>query len=388
MSFVENVNKLATDLTSQVRVNLDTIVSNLNSINTVATDMDNINSVVLDLSNVDAVAADLTNIDTVSSNINNVNTVSSNIADVDTVADNILDVTSIVDNIVPNLPEILQADINAGIATTKASESQLHAWESEASRMTSDSYATEPEDVFVKVYTSNADGTFTATDTTEYSSFHWKQKAEELVVAELIDDITPSTVRVYSSIKTQELHDAQASTIAALATAQAQISNATTPAFASIPKYPLTGILDMAIVVPSTNTTIFEVDDVNNLFKFYIDASYTFLSTIVIKSNVSAARDVTFTLIDDSTNDVIKTITTSKIIASGTTESFPMSTLLTVGVNGIPTSPLNIRVEVSCSDTGYELRSFSSIVASSSGYGSENVTSIDAALGLIYEGLV
>lgn len=53
----------------------------------------------------------------------------------------------------------------------------LQAWVSQAHQKTSDSYATEAEDVFVKTYISDGDGTFTATDTTEYSALHWAAKA-------------------------------------------------------------------------------------------------------------------------------------------------------------------------------------------------------------------
>jgi len=52
-------------------------------------------------------------------------------------------------------------------------EAQLSMWISEAEAMTADSYATEAVNVPVKIYTSNGDGTFTITDTTEYSSYHW-----------------------------------------------------------------------------------------------------------------------------------------------------------------------------------------------------------------------
>ncbi len=51
-------------------------------------------------------------------------------------------------------------------------------WNSEAEAMNSASFATEPEDVNVKTYTSNGDGTFIATDTIYYSSFHWEEKAK------------------------------------------------------------------------------------------------------------------------------------------------------------------------------------------------------------------
>ena len=58
-----------------------------------------------------------------------------------------------------------------------ASDVQLEVWNAEAWQKTADSYATEAEDVFVKTYTSDGDGTFTPTDTTDYSAYHWSQKA-------------------------------------------------------------------------------------------------------------------------------------------------------------------------------------------------------------------
>ena len=178
------------------------------------------------------------------------------------------------------------------------------------------------------------------------------------------------------SDKMYELHDAQAAIIAGLATSQGAIENAVTPVFASIPKDPLTGVLDFVVTTPSTNDNIFELDATNNVFKFKQAASYTFLSDITIKSNVSAARLLTFRLINNTTNAVLGTVVKNLIIASGNTESYTMSTLLVAD-----TAPVDVRVEVTCSDTGYEFRAFSSVVTSSAGYGSENVDSINSALG-------
>jgi hypothetical protein len=104
----------------------------------------------------------------------------------------------------------------AGIASTQAAEAdisadeaQLRAWEAEASRLTSDSFATEDEDVFTKIYTSAGDGTFTSVDTTEYSAYHWKTKAavyaDDLAIAELT--ITNKTLNDYSNfIHADALH--------------------------------------------------------------------------------------------------------------------------------------------------------------------------------------
>ena len=54
---------------------------------------------------------------------------------------------------------------------------QSEAWEAEADQMTADSYATEGVYVFVKEYTSDGDGKFTATDTSNYSAYHWSTVA-------------------------------------------------------------------------------------------------------------------------------------------------------------------------------------------------------------------
>jgi len=70
---------------------------------------------------------------------------------------------------------------NATNAATAYTNTQLASWIAEANRMTAESYAIEPEDVFVKVYTSDGDGTFTSTNTTDYSAYHWEQKAYNIV---------------------------------------------------------------------------------------------------------------------------------------------------------------------------------------------------------------
>lgn len=76
---------------------------------------------------------------------------------------------------------------------------QLKAWESEASQLTSDSYATEAYNVPVKVYTSNADGTFTITNTTEYSALHWRTVAETKVRGDVADVDTLAELVLFDS---------------------------------------------------------------------------------------------------------------------------------------------------------------------------------------------
>lgn len=330
-------------------------------------------------SDVTNVAASLNKIVDVSNNMEYIQTVSSiqeaitSIYSDKATLDSIYDDKSTLDRVYASIDNIDSAEENAN-------EAQLKAWEAEAERLTSDSYATKNANTFVNIVTSNGDGTFTYTPTTEYSSKHWA----EVGASGYINDGSTSLVSAYSSSKTQEMHDAQAMSIANLATAQGQISNAVSPVYASIPKSPAIGILDFQVLTASSNDTIFELDATNNILKLYQNGGYTFLSTIEIKSNVSASRDLTFRLVNDDTDVVLQTVTTTLTIASGNSEILPMSTLLVV-----EDAPVNVRVEVTCSDTGFEFRSFNSLVTSGVGTGSENIDAIDDSLGsLITEVLI
>tara|TARA_R110002095_G_C4251687_1_gene240226 strand:- start:5736 stop:9821 length:4086 start_codon:yes stop_codon:yes gene_type:complete len=67
----------------------------------------------------------------------------------------------------------------SGVSATSA---QLDAWIAEAEAKTSESYAVEPENVVVKTYSSDGDGTFTATATTDYSALHHAAQADSAVI--------------------------------------------------------------------------------------------------------------------------------------------------------------------------------------------------------------
>ena len=73
-----------------------------------------------------------------------------------------------------------EAEIDVEEAAASAAAAEQSEWESEASRLTSESYAVEPEDTFVNIWTSDGDGTYTATPTTDYSALHWAAKAEAI----------------------------------------------------------------------------------------------------------------------------------------------------------------------------------------------------------------
>jgi hypothetical protein len=159
-----------------------------------------------------------------------------------------------------------------------------------------------------------------------------------------------------------------AEAIANLATAQGSIENDTTPAITAIPTVtPVTLTFDE--VTPSTDTNIFEFDAVNDEIDFKQDASFNFSSTVNF-TNVSAASlaTISFDFVDVSGPTILGTQTVELNIAIGSSTSVSLNTLLTVGKNGIPSSPLSIRLEASSDLAGYKLDSFTSILASSSSY--------------------
>lgn len=112
----------------------------------------------------------------------NIDTVAGSIGNVNNVGYNINNVNSVAINIVPNIVEILDADTNAQIATSKAAEAS-------ESQLLAERWASENEDVVV--------------DNDRYSARHYALKAEyySQIVNNSIDDSTPSGIRTYSSSK-------------------------------------------------------------------------------------------------------------------------------------------------------------------------------------------
>ena len=103
----------------EIQEDVIAVSESIANVETVSDSIANVNITGTNITNVNIVGEDITNVNTVSTHISNVNTVSGSIANVNTVATNIVGLNSIVSNIT----EILLADDNAAIATTKALES-------------------------------------------------------------------------------------------------------------------------------------------------------------------------------------------------------------------------------------------------------------------------
>lgn len=129
---------------------IEIVADNIDEVVVVADNIDNVNSTSTNIGNVNVVGNDLKNewehiddygsivdpssggigeskVTTVAENIDNVILVANDIVNVGLVGTDIVNVNSVATTVVPNIAEILLADDNAAIATTKASEASASA---------------------------------------------------------------------------------------------------------------------------------------------------------------------------------------------------------------------------------------------------------------------
>lgn len=320
-----------------------------------------------DISSVISVASNITQVVTVANNIADVQSVVDNLTelilvstDIDkvvTVADNIASVNSVVTEIIPNLSEILQADTNAQIATTKATEASTSATNALASENKAKKWADEEVDVPV--------------ETGKYSAKHWAQKAEDVVTDTIIDDSTPLLTKTYSSSKVQDLHNLQAQAIVNLATSQGEFAGTGSPSVLVLTT--TEQILPFDVTIPSTNTAMFDFDDTNNRVTFKVDASYNFRTSLSLLMLTDSSRTITVTGRNYADDSIVYQ---REVTVNGTNNDIiPVDSnqLLTVGKNGIPSAPLTIYFTFKVDSTGVTLRDLSSILTSSSSYSELNI---------------
>lgn len=143
---IADITIVANDLVLGVDSNIITVSESIDNVNIAGNDIGNINIVGTDIANVDIVSTNINDINITANDIVSINSVSSSIADVNTVSDGIINVNTVsgsianvntvasnivgLNSIVSNITEILLADDNAAIATTKALESSDSAYAS------------------------------------------------------------------------------------------------------------------------------------------------------------------------------------------------------------------------------------------------------------------
>jgi len=181
-----------------------------------------------------------------------------------------------------------------------------------------------------------------------------------------IDDGTPTTTDVYSSSKTQSLHDAQAQLISNLATSQGELIADGSPTVLVLTTTEQN--LPFSVSIPSTNDNMFTFDDLNNQVDFLTNASFNFKTSIALLLGTSLTRTLTVTGRNVSDNSIVYTRNIDINGSSGDIVYIDSNQLLTVGKNGIPSSPLSIYFTFKASGTGLTLRQLTSQFTSSNEY--------------------
>ncbi len=374
MGFVENINRTATVLTDTFINNIDITAGNIGNIETVSDSITNVNKV----------AVDIVNVNTVASISEDVNTVASGLENINIVVDNINDVTSVATTIIPNLVEILLADTNAAIATTKAGEAQVSATlaASSASSAASSATTATTKASEASISASNAlnsenkaekwadEAEDVEVEAGKYSAKHWSEKSKDWVLGSTIDDSTPRIDKSYSGSKVQTEIDRiggilQEQGVAIIDNTASIIalakSNATGSFGATGLALNLSGsetILPFTVTQQSTNVDKFELG--TNDITIKSTGNYTFLSTVVFEDNGAngSVGTVTFRVRDAGTVYYMQTATVE--ISGYDRDTVPFNSLLVVP-SGIP---ITAYITASCNVSGYRIAGFESVLAS------------------------
>ena len=183
-----------------------------------------------------------------------------------------------------------------------------------------------------------------------------------------INDSASSNTGLYSSLKTQELHNTQQADIGLLT--QSILTLSSTSAQGEFGASNLTLNLSTSeqglpfnIVTQSTNTDVFEIG--NNTGTIKEAGTYSFISTVEIE-DIGANGDVatvTFSLRDTTTNTIYYTQSETIEISNYDRETIPFNSLMVVP--DTLTFPVTIDINVVCTQTGYRVVGFRSVVSAS-----------------------
>lgn len=202
---VEVSNSILNNILTNVHNNIDDIKTNASQSEEITTlanisvqlsslfaDKDKLSSIYADKTTLDALYSIKSKLDSIYADKDKLNSLYADKTTLDTLYLNIEKLNSVFDN----LTVIQNAEENANNA-------KLDKWRTESYKLACLSYAIQPEDEYVKIYTSNGDGTFTITDTTEYSALHYKNKAQSIaggtVLAENVEISSSETLENFAT---------------------------------------------------------------------------------------------------------------------------------------------------------------------------------------------
>lgn len=162
--------------------------------------------------------------------------------------------------------------------------------------------------------------------------------------------------------------DLNSQAIANLATAQGSIQGTQTTGYVFDPINTNFTQLPIDEIIPSTDSNIFEIDDVSNTVTFKTNASYNFFNTLVVESATNSQKTVEFRLVNTADSSIVYSRTAEIETLSGNITSLEMLGLLTIGKGDMPSAPVTLRMECREVDQSYSMISFNSVITSSSSY--------------------
>jgi hypothetical protein len=183
-----------------------------------------------------------------------------------------------------------------------------------------------------------------------------------------VNDAVASLTQPYSGSKTQDMHDTQQADIGTLTASILTLTSSSAQGEFGVNGLTLNintteRVMPFNVITQSTNTDVFEITNGTGIIKEA--GTYSFISTVEIE-DIGADGDVatvTFNLRDTSTNAVYYTQSETVEISNFDRETIPFNSLMVIP--DTMTLPVEIDINVVCSQSGYRVTGFKSIVSAS-----------------------
>ena len=182
--------------------------------------------------------------------------------------------------------------------------------------------------------------------------------------------------------------DLNTQAIANMATAQGTVEGTQTGDFIFDPLPAAFTHTPITLDIQSTDTSIFEINGAANTVTFKQDANYNFQNSMIVKAGASSSRLLEFRIVNVADGAVVYERSANIELGNNDVAQINMLGLLTIGRNGVPTAPVELRMEMRQAEEDYSLQTFHSLISSGVPYSAMNVQNMDEALGLEYEGLL
>ncbi|MPW32011.1 hypothetical protein F9L16_24000, partial [Agarivorans sp. B2Z047] len=149
-------------------------------------------------------------------------------------------------------------------------------------------------------------------------------------------------------------------TVANLSSASGQIQGETTPIFGEIPQVETE--IPFSILINSTDQGVFRIDESENTIIFEQDTNFNFLTSAFLSFDTGNPREVIFRIRRASDDLLISERRLPIEESNNDKDQFISNNLVTVGKNGLPSAPLEVKLTIECDGNDIEFTSFDSLI--------------------------